>query len=456
MHPRRLSPSFLLVLAALTLACPANVFAQDSTDEAATPGGVLITPQGVLQKTVVGDPGGQLTRQRLAAAKASLPADVRSHSKLRKISLVRLERALVEHNGVPTEEMKCLAGLLRIRYVFVYPEQKEIIIAGPAEGWYTDPAGRLVGMNTGRPIVQLQDLVVALRTFAPGQKNARVIGCSIDPTREGLAAMQQFLRSTGSHATPGDTQYIVNGLRASLGLQTITIKGVSPKTNFARIMVEADYRMKLIGIGLEKPPVRMVSFVEKANPGQVSRNALFRWYFVPDYQCVRATEDNMAMELVGDGVKLIGEDELVAATGQRQSAAHGNKASQMFVTSFTKKYAELAERSPVYAELRNVVDLAVAAAFMQQHDYYGKAGWSMPFLGDEKSYAVEIQTAPKQVESAVAAVWKGSRLTTPIGGGVHIEATKALATENRLSDEKGSVAELRQGVKMPEGRWWWD
>ena len=69
----------------------------------------------------------------------------------------------------------------------------------------------------------------------------------------------------------------------------------------------------------------------------------------------------MAMEMVGDGVKLVGEDELVAASGQRQSAAQGNKASHMFVTSFTKKYAELAERSPVYAELRNAVDLAVAA-----------------------------------------------------------------------------------------------
>jgi len=199
-----------------------------------------------------------------------------------------------------------------------------------------------------------------------------------------------------------------------------------------------------------------VSFVEKANPAQISRNALFRWFFVPDYQCLRVSDDNLAMELVGDGVKLIGEDELVAASGVRQSAARSNKASQLFVTSFTKKYAELAERSPVYAELRNVIDLSVMAAFMQEQDYYGKAGWSMPFLGDERSFACEVQPAPKQVESAVAAIWKGNRLTTPIGGGVHIEARQALRSENRLNDEKGTVAGLRQGQKLPEGRWWWD
>jgi hypothetical protein len=434
------------------------VFAQNdnSDDNVQTPGGVLISPEGVLRKTVFGDRSGELLRQRLEAAKSSLPAEVRSYSKMRKISLTRLERAIVEHNGVPTEEMKCLAGLLRVRYVFFYPDQKEIVLAGPAEGWFTNPAGRTLGINSGRPVVQLQDLAVALRAYPPGQKGAKVIGCSIDPTKEGLAAMQQFLRSTAGVATPAQTQYIVDGLRTSLGLQTISINGVSPKTNFARVMVEADYRMKLIGVGLERPPVRMVSFVDKANPGQISRNALFRWYFVPDYQCLRMTDDSMAVELVGDGVKLVGEDELVAASGQRQSASQGNKASQMFVTSFTKKYAELAERSPVYAELRNAIDLTVVAAFMQQQDYYGKAGWSMPFLGDEKAFAVEVQPAPKQVESAVAAIWKGNRLTTPIGGGVHIEARKALARENRLTDDKGDVAQIRQNIKLPEGRWWWD
>ena len=97
---------------------------------------------------------------------------------------------------------------------------------------------------------------MALWAFPPGKPGQRVIGCSIDPTPEGLAAMQRFLRATGGQATPADTQYIVNGLRASLGLQTVTVNGVSPKTNFARILVEADYRMKLIGIGLETPPVR--------------------------------------------------------------------------------------------------------------------------------------------------------------------------------------------------------
>ena len=194
-------------------------------------------------------------------------------------------------------------------------------------------------MTSGRPVVQLRDLVVALRAFPPGSRGAAVIGCSIDPTQEGLAEMQRFLRSVGSRAVPGQTQFIVNGLRTSLGLQQVSISGIPPKTHFAQVMVEADYRMKLIGIGLERPPVRLVSYVDRANPATVSRNAMQRWFFTPDYECVRVSEDRQAMQLVGDGVKLIGEDELVTAAGQRHAAGRSSAASQAFVSSFTKKYS---------------------------------------------------------------------------------------------------------------------
>ena len=194
-------------------------------------------------------------------------------------------------------------------------------------------------------------------------------------------------------------------------------------------MVEADYRMKLIGIGLERPPVKLVSYVDRAKPGEVSRNALQRWFFVPDYQCVRQSDDQLAMELVGDGVKLVGEDEVVTGSGERKAAAgRGNKASQAFVASFTKQYPELAERSPVYAELRNLIDLAIAAAYIQQQDYCEKAGWKMDFFGSEKEFPVEIYDIPKTVESAVNAIWRGNTLMTPVGGGVTIHATEALRT----------------------------
>jgi hypothetical protein len=421
--------------------------------------GVEVDAQGVLRLRVFND---LMAAQRVAAARATLNRDVVRFSKFRKVSLTRLEKAIQDNNGAMTDEMRYLAGLLRARYAFFYPETRDIVIAGPAEGWVADASGRVVGINTGRPVLQLQDLIVALRAFPPGRSGAEVIGCSIDPTQEGLATMQQFLRNMGSQFQRGQERMVavtaMQGLPQALGMQRVSVKGVSPKTHFAQVLVEADYRMKLIGIGLEQPPVRMVSFLDRVDPRQVSRNALLRWYFVPDYQCVRMSEDGTAMELVGDGVKLVGEDELVGGRGERTAARRSTGASQAFVHSFTQRYPVLADRSPVYAELRNLIDLAVLAAYIQQQDFYGKAGWNMPLLGSEKAIPVETYPAPKLVAPAINAVMRGSQLMTPIAGGVHIEAQMAIRPENLLPDEKASVSKLRQSVtpNLAPGQWWWD
>ncbi len=424
--------------------------------------GIEVDAQGVVRTKTVVDTAGLTARERLAAQRAASGRDAFAPSKLRKVSLTRLEKAIAKTNGVLSEEMRYLAGLQRLRFVFFFPETKDIVIAGPAEGWIDDGSGRIVGIQTGRPVIQLQDLVVALRAFPPGGEGAKVIGCSIDPTPEGLEALQQFLRSNPTTFQRGQEMAVaprlVEGLKSSLGMQNVTVNGVSPKTHFAQVLVEADYRMKLIGIGLEQPPVRMTSFIDRVNPSQVARNALFRWYFVPDYHCVRTSEDGLAMELVGDGVKLVGEDEMVAEGGKRVVSGRSNMASQAFVTSFTQKYPTLAERSPVYAELRNLIDLTVAAAFIQKQDFYGKAGWKMEIFGSEQAMPTEVYNAPKQVESTVATVWRGSRLMTPIAGGVRIEALMAIKPENILADENGSVAKLHQdtALKLAPGQWWWD
>ena len=94
-------------------------------------------------------------------------------SKLRKVSLNRLEaatRANFDKQLPLTDEMLHLAGLTRVHYVFLYPDTKDIVLAGPSEGWARDAVGHPVGLETGRPILELQDLIVALRAFPPAGK----------------------------------------------------------------------------------------------------------------------------------------------------------------------------------------------------------------------------------------------------------------------------------------------
>jgi Protein of unknown function (DUF1598) len=456
-------------LAALLLVANAHPAAAQTTTTNSTigvfgtlPAGIIVSPDGVLRVKEATDKTGQLTRTRIAEAKARLGANLAKISPLRKISLNRLAAAIAEKSAAGqdlTDEMKYLAGLTRLQYVFYYPDSKDIVIAGPAEGFFMDPSGRVLGMNSGRAVVELQDLATALRAYPPEGKAAHVLSVSIDPTPEGLAQMQQWLASIAGRVQPGDAPAIVAGLKEKLGMHQVSVQGISSRTHFAQVMVEADYRMKLIGIGIEPPPVKMATYIDRASPTDVSRNALQRWFFTPNYECVRVAEDDYAMELVGQGVKLIGESELVQGDGARVAGRGQSKASQVYCDSFTANYPQIAARHPVYAQLKNLIDLAIAAAFIQKHDYYGQAGWKLETIGDERKLPIETYEAPKQVETACTAVWKGTRLMTPVGGGVQMDPRQALETSRLLKDEKGAVKQARAEVKLDglaKGQWWWD
>jgi hypothetical protein len=266
--------------------------------------------------------------------------------------------------------------------------------------------------------------------------------------------MQQFLARVG---TP-NPNLIAAQLQEALGHQKITVGGIPASTHFAQVLVEADYRMKLIGIGIEQADAPIASYVSRVNPAAVAKNALQRWYFVPDYQRIKTTEDGLAMEMIGEGVRLVGEDEAVSHDGVRRQLGRNNRASNLFVKEFTENYSKLAQASPVYAQLRNCIDLAVAAAFMKQNDLFTKAGWSMGVLADESRYAVETENAPQKVASAVNAMWKGSTLMTPIGGGVMIRPTEALDSANVAADEDGKLAQERSAIEaaLSNDNWWWD
>ena len=126
-----------LAVAGVSLAIPSLKWFQRFQPNA----GVMIDSKGVLSTVTVPDPNGEQMRARMQAAKATLNADVAKTSKLRKISLTRLEKELAKQiadGRQPTEEMRCLAGLTRVQHVFLYPETGDIVIAGPAEGWVSD------------------------------------------------------------------------------------------------------------------------------------------------------------------------------------------------------------------------------------------------------------------------------------------------------------------------------
>jgi hypothetical protein len=215
--------------------------------------------------------------------------------------------------------------------------------------------------------------------------------------------------------------------------------------------------MKRIAIGAEPPPIKMTTFIDALQSPQ--QGMLQRWWFTPDYKCVRLADDKLAAELVGQGVQLQAEDKLIGVDGSLAAAgAKPNKASELYTLSFTRKYPEISAASAVYAQLRNTIDLAITAALIRRHDYYARSDWTAELLRDEARYAIETLPAPKRVNCVVNSLWKGSRLFTPAGGGISIRPDEALEAENLLPDEKQSVATQRSQLALPGDakQWWWD
>src|SRR5207237_270215 len=195
----------------------------------------------------------QLAKARAEQLKR-LPDDLKEAAPLRKVSLRRLQEeftARKEKGQTPlfTEEMECLAGLTRIQYVFVYAEEKDIVLVGPAEPMKVSASGHMVGKQSGHPILQLEHLLVALRTAEAAGR--QVISCSIDPTKEGIAAFNRIVGQTRQFDTG-----LAGRLEEAMGMQEIIITGVPTGSYFARTMVAADYCMKRLAMGFDKIPVR--------------------------------------------------------------------------------------------------------------------------------------------------------------------------------------------------------
>ncbi len=425
--------------------------------------GVSIDANGLLEAKMFADPRGELIRKRILAAKANLKGNLRHKVKLRKISLKRLELELKrrrEAGKQPSEAMECLAGLTRVEYVFVDPDNKDIILAGPAEPWIENQSGRRVGVVTGKPMLLLDDLIAALRTFSPNKRLNQWVACSIDPTPQGIAKLKEFQktipRNIPQSARAEAAVRLGNGLRESLGNAEIKVYGVPRETHMAQVMVEADYRMKLMAVGLEQPPIKMTTFIAALRGAPKDMQ---RWWFMPNYKCVKVGEDKNSMQLVGDGVVLstqkidFDQKARIVATGAKSSAP-----AKKFASSFTKKYGQISKVRPIYAQLRNIIDLLVAAAWIKKSDAFTRSGWEPTTFLDERVYSIQNQPNPKRCPCVANAVWKGHVLILPAGGGVSIAAAEALSEKNLIKDTKGDITKTRKSINLigAGNNWWWD
>ncbi len=414
-------------------------------------GGVYIDASGVLSNATL-DACGRLSELRTGSLKG-IPSELNGLVPLRKVSLRKLEAAidasLASGKELP-DEIKYLAGLQQIEYVFVYPQQRDIILAGPGEGWKVDSCGYVVGVTTGRPVLLLDDLLVALRTARQAARGG--ISCSIDPTAEGLTQLRAHVSKLRTIGNPRQT---ASGIEEALGMQQISVRGVPDSSHFARVLVAADYRMKRIAMNFEQSPVAgLPSFLAMIkSSGRGMNNMLPRWWLEPNYEPLLKSADGLAYQLRGGNVKTLTEEDFLTATGTREHTGKANPMAERWAKLMTEKYAALAVADPIFGQLRNCMELAVVGALVEKEGLTEKAGYSLPTLMDPAEVSVEEFPAPKQVPSQASVLKKGRNWVISASGGV---ALHSWGVVEKTTEDPAPATVRSKAEGNPTGHWWWN
>lgn len=444
------STKSLLLLVVAALALPTTTFAGHQSFRSNSVGGISIDAQGVVSLASVDSQ--RMLRAEMMKALEKAPGELNAPVPMRKVSLRGLNAAIKdaqENNlGVLPDEVKYLAGLQRIEYVFVYPEENDIVLAGPGEGWTVDEYGTVVGVTTGRPVLLLEDLVVALQTV----ENARTGGitCSIDPTEQGRVNFHNYMKNVRQFSPQA-----VRGIEAAMGMQDVTVHGVPQTSHFARVLVGADYRMKRIAMGHDKSGVRgLPSFVDIASVGALQANAAPRWWLACNYEPLAKSEDGLAWHLRGPGVKAMTEDEIITEDGKVVQTGKEGAIAKKWANLMTAQYEELSGEDKIFGELRNIMDMCVVAALISKENMLKKADLDLPMMGEStNSMTQQEYYAPKNVPSIVSALKKGRNWVITVSGGVDINSW-AVADNNEAVATMQPLRE--QNAKTGGATWWWN
>jgi hypothetical protein len=186
--------------------------------------------------------------------------------------------------------------------------------------------------------------------------------------------------------------------------------------------------------------------------------SVLRWWFALKYDAIARSESRDAFELVGQGVRVLSENEMLAEQGQRVHTGASDPLNRQFAESFTSHFAELAAKYPVYGELRNIFDLAMAVAVVQTEGLAEHVGWKPTLLASGEKLRLPQNNTPREVETVVNHRVINQRLVIAgVSGGVMVAPGDVLR-DALANDSSGKI--VQRGAPMPTElaarAWWWD
>jgi hypothetical protein len=426
--------SLAWLAAAVLLAFPAAAPAQNLPPGIIGGGvapGVWVEPDGTVKHRELDE------KTELTAMRARAKAAQDTATKGEKLAYVSLPKAVdaarvASDAGKPVpDDAKYLGGLTQIRFVFLYPETNDLVVAGPAELVHVVDEQHAVGMKTGRPAMRLEDFVVAMHVVRDARGQA--FGCRLDPDPAAPARISDAMAKL-ARASRADR---VKAVAAATGPQKVSFFGRVPDdTRFALATIAADYELKRYGLGLARS-----TLPDLGNGVDNTRRAVNMWWYELAYEPILVSPEGDAFGFRGPRLKV-----------QAGSFDWDPKGATPKAFEFAKRMSQhmemLATTQPLVADLQNLADLSVLSALIQRDRLDRKVnwdtGWVMRDGGDKAaSFPVAKVTVPKTAD-ALANYTNGSIAA----GGVVLSPAKALAAPPE-KDGKGALAAARkQGAEL--------
>lgn len=406
------------------------------------PEGVYIDPQGVLATKKLADGGKLRDLLKLAARRAP------DESSLVYISLPRLfaaARAELDAGRAIPDDLRYLSGLVKLQYVLLDEAGNDLVIAGRAEPY--DPAmpGRPLGLHTGRPVLQLDDLVVALRTCGPGRAD-HSFGCTIHLSAQQMQAVVDELnrQSIVVKTEPSRRREVADKLADAAGLQQVGLYSLTPDSRLAFTCVEADYLLKRLALGLDRSPVPQVaSYIVTQKSADVNGN---RFWFEAMYEPLLVAADGSAYAIRGQSLQIRTRKRFNDKADHDETNV--DPGAKLFADQATKHFDKLARHIPAFGDLANLCDLGLLAALIARDDLHRKANWNLDWILDSAGYSVTKVPVPATARTLVNYNQRDQTLLFAAGG---VKLTPAPFLDKRTLDEAGMLRPLRRTI--PPDQW---
>ncbi len=342
-----------------------------------------------------------------ALARTANPnTDINVASELRLVSLNRLERhvqSLLEQGQEIPSDVLNLAGISEVKFLFVFPETGDVVLGGPAGSWASDESGRNISTVNNRPTLQLDDLVTLSRTFS--KDGSRFFMCSIDPKADQVKKLNDYVTANKNGLSARTARQWAEKLEETLGMQNVIVQGIPQDSRIAGVIVDADYRMKQIGIGERDGVSGMKSYFDllsRTERRQGGSTEALRWWLTVAYKAIEVSSDQTAFEFTGRAVQCQSENQVLKANGQRESTGKADRPNAEFARLFTEHLPALAAQDQVFADLQNIFDLALVSALVQSGRVHQGADWRPTTFSSTGDFATAHVEVPAELMTAAA------------------------------------------------------